>query len=502
MITKQNNTVPVAPLRHFKLKPQVCYRSLMFFIYTAGALSLMLLTSGCSITPELDKTQSVPERDEVPSNFRITSQSLYEPNDTQAYSDATFDLEAPLTLQKAIEISLANNPSLMVDHYEIQASWDEKDEATGAVLPSIGLQGGYSRYRDYRLIQPRRPGTAGDLQFSDELFSGDIVLSIPVYTGGKLVNQIKSAELIAQSKERQLLHNRSELVFNVSSVFYSILSQREVIESLNFSHKVLEEHLKKIRDLIEAQKAAKVDLLRTEVRLADIEQQLIHEQNILKIKKSVLANYLGLEGSYENLDVEGELQQTETPSGSEDGFARAMINRQDYQSLLLTVEASEKTVEIAKARRSVDVSLRASYGNRWDGDSSQDNEVGEIGLYAQMPLFEGGRIEAAIRRVKNRLNAQKQMLRKLQQQIRLEIDTAKSNLQSTQARIDVTQKALEQSQESLRIERQKYELGKGAIVDVLDAQSEMLNSQVNYYTSLADYNIAAAQLRMAIGEIQ
>ncbi|RLB14308.1 MAG: TolC family protein, partial [Deltaproteobacteria bacterium] len=52
----------------------------------------------------------------------------------------------------------------------------------------------------------------------------------------------------------------------------------------------------------------------------------------------------------------------------------------------------------------------------------------------------------------------------------------------------------------LRIEQEKYQLGKGSIIDVLDAQSALLNAQTNYYRSLADYRTARAQLRLAVGE--
>ena len=58
----------------------------------------------------------------------------------------------------------------------------------------------------------------------------------------------------------------------------------------------------------------------------------------------------------------------------------------------------------------------------------------------------------------------------------------------------------EQAEESLRIEREKYDLGKKSITNVLDAQSALLDSQTNYYRALADYNTALAQFRLAVGE--
>ena len=124
-----------------------------------------------------------------------------------------------------------------------------------------------------------------------------------------------------------------------------------------------------------------------------------------------------------------------------------------------------------------------------------------MGVLVAIPLFEGGRIDAGVRREYSRLRAKKEALRELQLQIRLELETSVSNIESTRARINVTEKAVEQSKESLRIESEKYDYGKGAIVDVLDAQSAMLESQKNYYRALAEYNTALAQFHLAVGEV-
>ncbi|MBN2294522.1 MAG: TolC family protein [Pirellulales bacterium] len=414
-------------------------------------------------------------------------------------SDIT-EIETTLTLEQCIEISLRNNPAVAQKQWEADTAQAEKDIAQGRLWPEISANAGYMHYRDYRLIQPRRPGTSESLQFTDELVSGGVVLNLPLYTGGRLVNQVKAADFITQSTKQQLLFSQAELVFNVSSVFYSILGQREVITSLIFSQKTLQEHYRKTMELLNAKKAARVDLLRTEVRLADIEQRIIYERNALNITQSLMISLLGLNIQNKTPDIEGELMMIDVPAGLGRGLETALTNRQDYKSLKSQLEAQQEILNIAKAGRLPEVSLRASYGNRWDADSSEDNLIGDIGIFVVIPIFEGGRIDAEIRRERSRLRAHKEALRKLELHIRLEVESAISNIESTRARVGVMQKAVEQARESLRIEREKYDQGKGAIVDVLDAQSAMLESQTNYYRSLSDYNTAVAQFRLAVGE--
>jgi len=420
---------------------------------------------------------------------------------TQNPQDAIED-QRRLTLEQCVDIALKNNPEIAQEKWGVGTALAEKDIAQGRLWPEISAIGGYTYYRDDRLIKPRRPGTLEVLGFTDELVSGDIVLTMPLYAGGRLINGVKAADLMAQSAKQQFLHSRKELVFNVSSVFYSMLGQHEVIDSLIFSQKALEEHHKRVGELLAAQKAAKVDLLRTDVRLADIEQRLLRERNVLNIQSFLLTSLLGLDSQNEYLQIEGQLTLIDVPASLDQGFAAALNIRQDYQSQRSRIGAQEKKLEMAKAERLPGVSLRGSYGNRWAADSSDDNEVGEVGIFGTIPLFEGGRINAGIAVERNRLKAQKEALRKMRLQIQLEVQTSISNIKSTRARVGVTQKAVEQAIESLRIEREKYDLGKGAIVDVLDAQSALLDSQTNYYGALADYNTAVAQFHLAIGEKQ
>jgi outer membrane protein TolC len=117
----------------------------------------------------------------------------------------------------------------------------------------------------------------------------------------------------------------------------------------------------------------------------------------------------------------------------------------------------------------------------------------------ELPLFDGGYISASIREQLAVLAAAQERLGNLELQIRLEVESALSNLQSTEERMESTRTSIAQARESLRIEQQKYELGSGTIVDVLDAQAALLETETTYYRIQSEYHIAAAQFQLAIG---
>jgi outer membrane protein len=144
------------------------------------------------------------------------------------------------------------------------------------------------------------------------------------------------------------------------------------------------------------------------------------------------------------------------------------------------------------------ISSRISQSGVKPADNFED--AGRIGITVGVPIFEGGRIRAQIAKERALLHADQQRLRRLELQIRLEVETAVLNLNSAGQRVSVTRKSIAEAEESLRIERVKYDFGKGAIVDVLDAQTALLGAQTTHYRALADLNTATAQVQLATGD--
>lgn len=414
--------------------------------------------------------------------------------------------QGPLTLSEAVGVALANNPDVAAFDWDHRAAQARHDYALGARLPRLSAVGSYAHHLDeQRLLPVRQPGDPAIL--SRDIVSGDLVLTMPIYTGGRLVNQIKAAELLQQAAAHRLARTREELVFNVSSVFFGILAQRQVIESLEFSARTLEQHLGRVDALVAVQKAAKVDRLRTEVRLADVQQQLVREKNAMAIQHRALTSLLGSEGHGEALSIQGDLELDEgvpVPE-SETALEMAWSGRDDYLAAKAVLEAQARAVDVARAGRSLVVFLQGSYGGRWaaasqTGTGEELDDIGRIGLGAEIPIYEGGQINAQVQEQRAILIAARERLRKLELKIRLDVETALLNVRSSRERIVAIRTSVEQAQESLRIERERYDLGKGAIVDVLDAQSALLDSQTNYYRALADSSVALAHMKLAMGE--
>lgn len=417
------------------------------------------------------------------------------------------DARTEVGLATLINQALANNPELSAATYELAAAEARSRAAFGARLPRLNVEGSANLYSDdLRLKAATYNGESG--VFGNNMLAADLVLKLPLYSGGKLIAEQRGAELLVTSSGKRLERSRQDLVYNVSSLYYGILAQKKLLESLRFSESTITVQLERVNALIAARKAAKVDALRLEVRRADIVQKLVREQNNLLVQRRQLENLLGGAIGEQLPEPAGVLQQPVLEVRPVEALITAALeHRRDLSAFRVELSTQQERVVAARAGHLPTVNLVGAVGWRQmlsptqepSGQNSGEN-ASRIGVTIDIPLFEGGRVNARISEEQARLSAQTRRLDKLLLQLNLEVTTAKANLDAAFERIMSAEATVEMARESLRIEEQKYELGRGTVVDLLDAQSALLDAETNAVKALADANSAAAQLAWATGE--
>ncbi|MDZ7832050.1 MAG: TolC family protein [Desulfobacterales bacterium] len=464
---------------------------------------LILLVSGCSglqkdtgaFSPESGPYDRIPA---APEESRAPEESKAQPA----------EMKQDLTLPEAIELALQRNPGIEVQRHQAESARANWREARGKRLPHLSAAASASRYLDdQRLVPASSPGEPG--AYSADQYGADLVLELPLFTGGRLINRASAARLFAEAAMDRLNRTREETVFNVTSTFYAILEQRRVIDSLRFSRKAVARQKQKIQDMIAVEKGVRVDLLRVRVRLSDIEQQLIAEENRLDALNRLLANLLGLETEQKRLPVKGELSfEGLDISAQEVSWQNVYDARRDYQALKNEAQAAEKALAAARGEYFPRLDLQGTYGGRWaEGDTTvqagaeEEEDVGSIGLHLEMPLFAGGEIAARTAGARADQAAAQSRLRELELNIRREVQNARDAVIADKKRVQTTQAAIREAKEALDIEQTKYNLGKGTIVDVLDAQDALLRAQTNHARALAACKIDLARLKLARGMI-
>ncbi len=333
-------------------------------------------------------------------------------------------------------------------------------------------------------------------------------MRLPLFAGGRLVAEVRAAELLEASAGQRLARSRSDLIFNVASLYYGQLAQQRLITSLEHAEQALLGHLGQVQSLIAGRKAAAVDGLRSEVKLADIRQRRLREQNIMAIQRQSLFNLLGAESATDDYSLADELAVPLVESRRvETELETVLSQRPDVVSARHELDAQAARLDAARAGHWPTVNLVGAVGQRSMNDPvqqpkgiSSNDQVSRLGVTFEMPLFEGGRTKARVDEEHAKLNALRQRLDKLLLQARLDVVSAGASLTSALERLNSTEKAVVLAKKVADIEREKYALGRGTQLDVLDAQSALIDAEATHIRALADANTAKAQLLWATGE--
>ncbi len=403
----------------------------------------------------------------------------------------------PLSLEEAISLARERNPAILGAAHARRSAELRKGVASAQRLPTARLLAGAQQsLYDQRLVPARKPNDPG--VYSAAIASGDIVVSVPVYTGGRIAADEAAVEAVFEASRFQYDRTCALVTFSVSDLFFRILAQQQLVDAVEFSRRAIAEHRERLSLLVAEQKAARVDVLRLDARQADIEERYVRENNTLSLQRRELSNLLGLDGG--EIEIVGDL----TPPDSARCDLASLLDaayagRSDVRAQQAQVTAQEQRAIRAGSDRLPFLSLRGSYGVRatpGPDDAALDN-VGSIGLMADFTLFDGRKTTYLQRAEYARLDVERAALEDLRRRVRLEVERAVLDCGAARERIRALTRSVALAQETFTIEREKHALGTGTVLDVLDAQASLLSAEAGFVRALADFRLSQARINLA-----
>ena len=407
-------------------------------------------------------------------------------------------LENVLSLEECVHMAFERNDLLNSARGRVKSAAARKDLAESGYNPKISVNGTYGVYtEEHRLAQATYDGERGS--YDEQLLRSDLVLSIPLYTGGRVRNEVDAARNLHKREENLYSRSEEELEFEVSRIYFTTIGQEKINSFLLASRKTMESHYSRMENLLKAGRAASVELTRIGVELSSIEQKLLKAEGELKLRYLDLAHLMGIQYSEEPFILKDTLEVKKPGSDLEKLIVTALEQRPDLEAASHSVKAGEHAIKAAEALNDPQVSLQSSLIYLQNTEGENDTS-GFVGVNIEFPLWDGGISRARIKEAEGERDTAFFQKEDLISRISLEVESAYTDLVTTYKRVEVAEKAMENAREGLRIEMLKHEMNKGTVTDVLQAQSSLLAAEADYTVALVEHNIAGSGLRLAMGD--
>jgi len=408
------------------------------------------------------------------------------------------------TLQETLEYALKNNPKIRISAKDIEIEAYGIDAAQAERMPRIDFGSGASRYRYPMPLTPpviSGPFGAGlDIpDYSRNVYDAGGSLRLPVFKGGRLYRAVVVAELKKAIAEDNYVTSKQDLVFNLTSVVYKIAELEKLLIATDGNVKQLEAHKKDVELLYKTGAVAYLDLLKTDVQLAYAIEQRLAVKNNLDSTYELLKTLMGIDDMERRIEIVYRESEPLAIPYLEESLSRAFEQRPEYKAIGKKKKIFEERVKIAQGKRLPDVYVAGEYGGK-AGDSLAFKENWFFGARLSIPVFDGGLIAAEVNKERIELQKVLEEERSLKLTITREVRDSYLNIATAREKTEVAKKTIDSAKENVRIERLKYQTGAGTNTDYLDAQTDLLRTEADYFRAYFDEEVARAALKKAVGE--
>ena len=325
-----------------------------------------------------------------------------------------------------------------------------------------------------------------------EIFSTKIEVQQPLINMDG-VFQRKAAKAKWEASQMQLNRMGDYISFETNKAYMQLQLAYKSLEVIKKALESAQENLRLANNRFEQGYLQRADVLMVEVRVTEVENQLQYaKSNIMNSSE-----YLEL---LMNEEFEGILKPTDSLIiGSEIIMAEGISdNRSDIKAMEFATEAYKQNYKADKMTFLPRLNAFGSY-ELYDDQIFQANAEGYLfGASLSWSVFEGSKRFGKTQKSKAEYNKASLELDKYKAESQAELNKAKRLLQDAQNNLKLSKLALEQSQEALRIRSNRFKEGLEKTTDLLFADTQLAQKQLEYYNTIFQHNNALAYLQFLI----
>jgi outer membrane protein len=400
------------------------------------------------------------------------------------------------TLQEALVQTYRTNPTITAQRAQLRTLDEGVAIARAAGRPQLSGTVGVNQ----DVIAS--PGSRG------RALTAGVNVDYPLFTGGRVRNSIRAADERVLAGRANLRATEGDVFTEAVGAYMDVIRDRSIVTLNQNQVRVLQTNLQASRDRFEVGDLTRTDVAQSEARLEIARSNLALAQGRL----------MGSEENYRRVigDLPDDLQPPPPlpplPATPDEAVQIALANNADVQAVSAQVRAAGLDVSVARSERLPTVSAVSSgtYQNflgtaddQFGGvGNTNTRQAGSVGVQARIPIYQGGLVGA---RVRQSQAFQSQLLEQGVAIERLVVANTRAAFSSYRAALEAIESnevAVAANTLALEGTRAEQSVGTRNVLDVLNAEQELLNSQVTLVTARRDAYVAGFALLNAMGRAE
>ncbi len=400
-----------------------------------------------------------------------------------------------MSLNECISTALQNSTAIKKSKNEIELSSINHKIQKVSQFGELNLLADFNHYNSLRTLAPITPSLMQSgipIAESKDIFSVGFMYSVPLFTGFAQTNQIKIDEIAAKMSKIKGSLTKEEIIYNVKSLYLTILAQKELLLAQKKYYKALKNLEQIVKKELKEGKKARIDYLKAKAQTKEALATISNLKAAITITKASLSALIGKEVKRVNFIK----IYPKRPRFNE----KRLLSRVAYLKKIkisdMQIRKAQKAVDKTKSLGLPQINLTIYAGKNIGSDEvynlgTQGDNIYQIGIHSKWAMVDFGKRSLQVQKAKiakMQLELEKvASIRELKKLIKEAIAKIKSNYSLYQKNLS----QLKLSKEAQKIEFVRYQKGVSTMNDLLLAKAKeqlsrakLIESKYNYKKSL------------------
>jgi outer membrane protein TolC len=407
-----------------------------------------------------------------------------------------------LTLPASVAEALraGSDASLVRERLELASALEA--EAQAGLWPRLSLRGSYAQTNSAmggfgmilgqrtfdNLVDFNRPGRLDNA-------TAAVDFSYRLYAGGADSARVRAAAAQRGASEQQSQADEAEISTAVVRAFLDYRQSARIREALSSSRSALDASLKVAIASEEEGRLLKAERLNLSVQLAQVDQQLLVADSLVRLSARRLLILLGRPAG-EVVEIASLPDVAAWPIES----SVVLATRPEILAMRQRVDAATEGVALVDAGRLPTVDFQASYQNDQGWVRSGSGTSWTAGVVARYNLFDGQESSSRSRAARAELRAAEVSLRKIEAEMGFDLARARLFREQADNRLRVSAMAVEQADESARLTRERFQAGKALSAELISVEARLAEARLQLAAAESDQVSARIALRRALAQ--
>ena len=434
----------------------------------------------------------------------LTAMALCAFGFAKAQTEQTTQNTLTLTLDKALEIALDENPTIKVAAEEIALKKVASKEAWQSLLPEASLNGSL----DHTI-------KAAEMKLNDMSFkmgqdgtntaNAGLSINLPLFAPAvyRAMSMTKTDIELAVEKSRA---SELDLINQVTKAYYQLMLAQDSYEVLQGSYKLAEDNFNVVNAKYQQGAVSEFDKISAEVQLRSIKPNVISAANAVTLAKLQLKVLMGITAdvdiktddnltNYESMLFANQLKEEDM----------SLENNTTMKQFELNMKLLEKNVKSLKTNFMPTLSMSFSYQYQslynpninffdytWSNSSSLMFNL-SIPLYRASNFTKVKSARIQMRQLDwNRIDTERKL--------NMQVVSYRNNMTASSEQVVSNKENVMQAEKAVQIAGKRYEVGKGTVLELNSSQVSLTQAQLTYNQSIYDYLVAKADLDQVLGK--